>query len=415
MAVRGVAPNHEGAPAIGRMLRGLAPSRVLALGWLFVVVSAYPGRMSAVSFDYLRQARSKFFTDAIPPGTSALWRLVELAVAGPAGVLFVQAFLFATGMYLVLRRVVTPKPAAWATCGVLAFPPVLVAAGTIWSQSLMAGFLLVAVGALGASRRGARLGAYAAMAAATAVQPSALVATLPLLVLSRPYDADARGVRRYARALVAWLVVSAIGLGTAALFAKQPSSVWHSTLARLDIAGSVAQLGDDAAAGATRTDEASAISAADRDALARAAFALAREHPGAYLRHRVSVLGQVLWLDERHPETAVPAVTPALRELALDNGVAAHSSLVQDTLSACVIAVAQHTPLFVPWIYAVIAVILVALARRQHDVLALLASGIAWEASLFVTATGPDYRNSFWLVATTCLSAVVLAVRRART
>jgi heme/copper-type cytochrome/quinol oxidase subunit 3 len=73
-----------------------------------------------------------------------------------------------------------------------------------------------------------------------------------------------------------------------------------------------------------------------------------------------------------------------------------------------------HTPPFVPWIYAALSLIMLPLARRQRDVLALLLSGLIMESSLLVLAHSRDYRYSHWMVITTMLGALLLATRRYR-
>jgi hypothetical protein len=62
--------------------------------------------------------------------------------------------------------------------------------------------------------------------------------------------------------------------------------------------------------------------------------------------------------------------------------------------------------------YLVIALVLLPLAIRHRDVLALLLSGLGLEASLFPLAPTPDYRYSHWLVICTLLAIIMLTARR---
>jgi hypothetical protein len=68
--------------------------------------------------------------------------------------------------------------------------------------------------------------------------------------------------------------------------------------------------------------------------------------------------------------------------------------------------------LFRPWVYLVLSLILLPLCR-DRIVLALVLSGIANEAALFVLAPTVDYRYSIWLVVATLL-ALACVISRAR-
>jgi hypothetical protein len=70
------------------------------------------------------------------------------------------------------------------------------------------------------------------------------------------------------------------------------------------------------------------------------------------------------------------------------------------------------TPLFRPWLYMVLAIAAVVLARRRPIPRAFAISGLAWELAMFVFAPGTDYRFSHWLVVATCASLAWLAAAR---
>ena len=72
----------------------------------------------------------------------------------------------------------------------------------------------------------------------------------------------------------------------------------------------------------------------------------------------------------------------------------------------------KHTPLFEPFVYFVLALVMLPFARKHRDVLALILSGIAIELTLFFLASSPDYRYSHWMVLTTLLAAITLISRR---
>jgi hypothetical protein len=89
-------------------------------------------------------------------------------------------------------------------------------------------------------------------------------------------------------------------------------------------------------------------------------------------------------------------------------------SALQDLWTRLLRTVVRATPVFEPWIYLAISLLLLPLARRQRDVLALLCSGLVLESTLVLLAPSADYRYSHWMVITTCLAVIVLTARRAR-
>jgi hypothetical protein len=124
------------------------------------------------------------------------------------------------------------------------------------------------------------------------------------------------------------------------------------------------------------------------------------------------VVGEVLWVSAHHPETVV--IDRELPALALKQGVPTRPSDVQRIETCWMTALATDVPVFAPALYLLLSIVLLVLARRHRDVLALLISGIALEASLLVTATSTDYRQSLWLLTCTLLAVVMLIARRAR-
>jgi hypothetical protein len=70
------------------------------------------------------------------------------------------------------------------------------------------------------------------------------------------------------------------------------------------------------------------------------------------------------------------------------------------------------TPLMRPWLYLLLAIVAIVLARRDAMLRALAIVGLTYEVSLFVLAPLTDYRYSHLLVTTTTLVLVALAVAR---
>ncbi len=426
-----------------RAVRAAPPLVVLAIGWLVLLVYGYPGQMSDDSFEVLRQARTKFFDDAHPAGFSTLWRVLEWFVSGPTPMFLVQSALFGLGTYLIAQRALSPRGAAWATTVLLVVPPVMVPLATIGAHATMAAFLVVGTGALLSERQSTRNAGLAALLVATAVQPSVFIATLPIVMLLFTHGG---GRRRYATALAAWAAISISAFALDVTFTKGHAHAWPSERAQLDIAGILAHASEDlpdrtlqvtlantglrvetgiqdaaracreptdatscAALWALPTDG-SAPPAKAREALARAARLLAKAYPRAYLRHRIAVFGEVLWIYSAHPELAVPRRDYALD--ALKFGIPTRVSDTQYAMSRALEAVAEYTPLFAPWIYLILAFLLLPLAHRQRDVAALLASGIVYELTQGITATNADYARSHWLIATVGIAVILLVARR---
>jgi hypothetical protein len=428
------------AMRVVQAVRAAPPKVILAAGWLVLLAYAYPGRMGDESFAYLHQVRTRFYSDAYSPAIVALWRVLELVVAGPTGMFLVQSAMFVLGAHAILRRAFGPRSAAWATSALVVFPPVLVALAVISTQAIAAGFALLGASALASERRRVRIAGLVGLACAVAIQPPMLVATLPLVLALFGRRADhARGRgehgeavapvprvgvpdRRRLHALGAWLAATMCGLGLAVVLTGQRIHVWNSTLASIDLSGILDRTGDRGEAELQATGvpsiwelpaDGSAPPAALRDGLAHAARELAFAHPDAYLRHRASVFARLLWLDARRPETIV--LPRELPDAALKVGVPTRPSILQRGETCWLSALATYVPVFAPWLYLALAVVLLPIARRHRDVLAILASGIVLEATLFVTATALDYHQSLWLIACTCLAVAMLVARRART
>lgn len=440
---------RSAAQRVGRAVREAPPSFALAVGWFVVLLYAYPGQMNRDSFEALRQARTRFFDDAHPAAYTTLWRMLEWVVAGPTAMFLVQSAMFTLGLYTILRRVLSSRAAAWCTTGLLVVPPVLVPLAMISTHAMMAGFLALGTGALLSDHRRVQIAGLAAMLGATAVQPSAVVATLPLVVLLFTWGEG----KRVLRALGAWLAITVVAFGLNAVLAKQPAHAWSSSLAMFDIAGTLAHANEDvpdaallATLGATglrgeldvhsairthyRPDDPLRLVTGEaapwapgpdgaappvkaRAALARAARELASAHPGAYLRHRLAVFGELVWTAGFHPELAVPSPDPPSD--ALKFGIPVRVSDAQYAMFRVFEVLAERTPLFAPWLYFVVALILLVLSRGHPDVRALIASGLAFQVSQLVTATGPAYGRSHWLIASTCVAAILLIARRRRT
>ena len=73
-----------------------------------------------------------------------------------------------------------------------------------------------------------------------------------------------------------------------------------------------------------------------------------------------------------------------------------------------------ETPIYRPWIYAVIALLLLPLVVRDRLTAALITSGLLYELSFFPVGADPDYRYSHWMIASCVTAFVILFVQRQR-
>jgi hypothetical protein len=424
---------------------------------------AYPGMMTMDSLDQLREGRAGFYTDGHPAAMAAMWRIVDAVLPGPFGMLLIQTAAFVTGAYLILRRAFTsPRGAAVATVCVFLFPPVLAPLAVIWKDCVMAGFFLLGIAAILEDRRHRKLVGLACLVVATSVRYNAPAATLPLLVFLLAWPGVAKW-QRYALATAAWLAVTGAAFTLDGCLTDSKMYVWQSSLAVLDITGTLANvdetisdeelrqtlagtqiLVDHDIHAALRThyamcrrngidfgpliardgglwslpiDGTKPAPESQRDAITHAFWDVVTSHPGAYLAHRWQSTREVLALT--HRTVVAPVMTfhvqvPEYLEL-LHLGTGWSS--LQDWWQQRAVWCARKTPIFRPWIYVVVTLILLPLAirGRQRDVVALLLSGLGLEASLFLLAPTPDYRYSHWLVTCAMISIVMLTARRART
>lgn len=411
-----------------------------------MVLYGFPGLMSYDSVFQLDEARRWDLGDAHPPAMGALWRLCELVVAGPLGMLLLQTVALAVGVYAILKTELSPRRAAIATCCVCWAPPVLVVMGVIWKDPQMAGYALLGIAALRSPRRSVRYAGLGALCLASAMRHNAAAATFaPVLVLWATDEPVA--LRRWASRVAAWLAITAAAFGLNAMLVQHHQDLWASSVGVTDLAGIVrfSDVMSDAdarellAGTRLRPDHDLQRAISDdydphnyleynqhehpldvpitddqRAAVARAWRTAVLEHPLAYLHHRWMVFRRVL--NVRGATYARPVMTSFAYQVdpALASRVShdASPSLIQRAW----FAFARGVPgvLYVPFVYFVVALCLLPLARSRL-VYALLGSGLGYELGYFPFAMNGDYRYSHWLIASTIVAAVLVFARRYRT
>jgi hypothetical protein len=150
---------------------------------------------------------------------------------------------------------------------------------------------------------------------------------------------------------------------------------------------------------------------AQRDAIAAAWSRLVFGHPFAYLAHRFDTFADVIGLTYK-TYSAVPPRIMKYPGFLTQLGLSTHSYGFQNKWTNMHKALWRHTPLFRPYLYIAIALVLVWFARKQRLLLALLASGLLAEASLIALAPSPDYRYSHWTIVCACYALVTIVWQR---
>jgi hypothetical protein len=442
--------------AVGRALAALPPRAVLGIAWAILIIYAFPGVMTQDSFDHLREARAGVYSDAHPPIINLLWKLCEYIVAGPFPMLLIQSGLLLAGLHAVLRRTFEPRPAAWWTAAIFVSPPVLTVMAVIWKDCVMAGLLAVGIAGLLSSRRWARVGALVAVTLAAAFRYNAFGATLPLVVLLFEWRPGMGWLRRYAMSTAVWLATTFAAFGIGAALTDKPMHYWHSSLAIYDIAGTLAHVDrampDDELKTLLRgtdlqidhdihatiraaytprdffpilNDPANTLWSlpingyepapqAQRDAIERAWRETLATYPWQYVQHRLAVMGEVLDLRTTRALGAIAKREYRYPEFAHQLGLSTGWTTTQQKMTRSLQWISRHSPLFVPWVYVVITLLLLSIAWRQRDVLAILLSGLGMEATLLPLVHSRDYRYSHWMVITTLIGCTIVVARRYR-
>jgi hypothetical protein len=435
----------------------MKPRTLLVIAWLGIVLYAYPGYMSADSVLQLVQARTGVFGLGHPPLMGVLWAICDAIVTGPFGMLVLQVTCFVAGSYLLLRQAMSERVAAAVTLAICWFPPVLAVLAVIWKDTQMTAYLVLGIALLTSPRRGVRLGGLALLSLATAMRYNALAITFVPVVLLFVWNPAQRWFARYPLALVAWVVITITPTVINDALVTRRAYLWHDSVALFDLTGTLryaqdlpdaAIVGELAGTPLHVTSEIQAAARAtppppyaasygtgtytpalwattfhvfeppstmdQRDAIAAAWKRFVPSHLGAYLTYRWHVFREVIHLGDRHIPSAVYAsFTDSLDRTgsAARIGHNAVSSHLQRWLHTAMSWIASSW-LFRPWIYLALSLILLPLCRDRR-LLALLLSGLANEAALFVLAPTVDYRYSIWLVVATLLS-LAWVISRAR-
>jgi hypothetical protein len=416
----------------------MTPRRILLVGWLVFLLYAFPGYMTAASTEMLNDARFFELTDWHPPLMTFVWRIVITVWYGPAGMLFLQSGCLLFGGFVLLRRHAPPRRAAFASAGVLVFPPVMAAMAVIEPDALLTGFLVAGTALVTAERRPHKVVGLVVMMLACGLRDAAWLAVLPLVVFGFVWDPAHRRAVRYTLAAGAWLAAALLAYGTSNLLIDHATRRNDSDLAMYDVAGTLARADEltdarvrELAPGVhfapaadlqriarlerTKLSELRTGSTAlfvtprtddDVEALLAARANLRAHAPGAYAATRLR-----LWLRILYPSSQVYAKDNISMESRILMSHGAAPSMVQRGVT-WVLRLLARTPLFAPMLYLVAALILIPFARRLRPALLLLASGLLLELALAVTTWHAEFRYSTWLITATLLAGFGVVCRR---
>jgi len=428
--------------------RSVHPTAILAIAGALALIYAFPGYMNWDSADQLLQARNGVYTDWHAPVMAWYWHWIELVWTGPLPMLVLQLALFSWGLYGLARRRFTPRVAAVIASAVLLFPPVLAVMAVVWKDAQMAAWLVAgAMLVLRPSWRARVLG-LVMLALAAAVRDNGAAALPPLLLLG-----VASWLPRRPLAVCAVAFGLFVGLSGTAILANRAITdvhdhAWSRANAIHDIAGTIClspPMTDDAVRAEitgipllpgdgplqarlcaiysprrwfTLSFDSRAMFEAlpsddDRAARRDAWFRVISDHPGAFLRHRAKVMFELLGLGAEPVEEPVcQTFAGQPRQL-----VAVHHDAQRSFLQRHVgkkFGRLAKTILFRPWAYLLVGLILLgyAIVKKQWLIVAVITSGVLYEASFALGAAGPPYRYSHWLVTCVCVAAAIIAIQR---
>jgi hypothetical protein len=432
------------AERVWSWVRARPPHHILVTGFAVLVLYGFPGYMSTDSVTQLAEARSGELVSQHPPIMAKQWGVLDAIVAGPILMLLLQGALFLGGLYVIGKKFLAPKPAAWFAIGVLLYPPVLTTMAVIWKDSQMAAYLVAGIAALLHERLRIRVAGLGLLVVACAFRQNALAAVVPVVVFVFEWKPGIRWWKRFAILAVAATASVGLALGLSKVLAVDyvrlspviadvagmvaftddksddevreilvgvPIAVEHGIQERARLLYKMGgayrlTMGPDRLFHNPRSD-------AEWDAFGRAWKRLASEDPAAYFASHWFLFQRVLGL-EHLPRGSVWdgfLEHPAQHTLVAHN--ASHSWL-QTQLKHFFVFLAEDTPLFLPFVYAAIAIMLLVLCCRDRLTLALYASGLLYELSYFPSNADPDYRYSHWLIASATIATVLVFVQRWR-
>lgn len=421
----------------------MRPRTTLVIAFGAFVLYAFPGYMSNDSIAQLTEARSGHFSDGNPPLMAAVWWLLDKIIAGPLLMLLLQGALLLGGMYALFRRLLEPRAAAWTAAGLFVFPPVMVTMAVIWKDSQMAAYLVAGTAALIQPRLRHRLLGLGLLVGACSLRHNAVAAAVPLIAGLFEWRTGLSLARRFA---IIGITVVAVGLAGFAVTRLLASKHVRLTPVFNDIVGVIAYTEPKTDAELLHTLRGVPL-AIDHDvqldaqiltglhhgwlvmsgpepfflapgtdaewaAVNRAWEELVLGDPMAYLSFHREQLERLIHLsDDDLPGAVWNRFLEGDEHMDWIDHNASFSWFQAKFGLGVLYWLDGHTPLFHPWVYALLALLLLPLCRSRLPV-ALFVSGLLYELSFFPVGVEPEYRYSHWMVLASCLGIVVLFIQR---
>lgn len=410
-----------------------------AIASLLAVVFA-PGYLSFDAAYMWWMVRGQPLDGTVPVLPALLWRGVATVLPDPHGVFALQLLAVWLGLAAVVSALpVSRRAQVLVLLAVGAWPPFLALQPHLWKDVWMVAALLWSVAGLLHARHGPawRLWAVAVpLALALATRPNAITAVLPLVVwwavlLLRRYRPGAPWPALAATTVAALAVLALAAAAPGRIAGAKPAAMWPF-VALWDLSAVSVRSGrmlvpaEFRGAGATvsmlavgaREDSNVPVFAsgavvyvpeagvpdAHLRTLARAWFAMVREHPGAWIAHRWALTGHLFgW--RRDPVHAPQVLAPGIVPYRDNPPLSLPPSPVRDALQRWWDARVAG-PWFVTWPYLLLLAAALArgLSRRQGPVVVLAASGLANALPLTLAATSAEFRYLGWTVVAALLA-----------
>lgn len=414
----------------------MTPRRLVIACWIVFAIYAWPGYLPAGAPDQLVDSRVGAFTDWAPPMMTGIWRALGLVVSGPVGLVVLQSGLVVWGAFMLARRSMSDRAAAFVAGGVLLWPPVMATLAVVTPVALFAGLATITVAALGSSRRWIAINGLGFALLGCAMGASAALAVAPIVIIAWPFHAARPRWQRFALATISWFVLASSAFGLSALLVDKRTYRREIELAALDVVGTIARAPDLPDTELARQLDGVALAAGDDlqlsarrlngrperyfgrllvwpdskeaiDGLLSARERLAWKYPCAYAAHRWNQFVRILGLT-RSPDWHLVYTTfvPNRSQRATLQHAARHAP-VQKVLIWIVRELTSVVGAPYLYVFAALGVIGLAVGQRQRLSGLLVASALAGELVLAVTSATTRYQDSTWLIVATTLAAAL--------
>lgn len=445
-----------------------------ALGVIVTLVLTFPGFLCWDSIIQLSQARSGIFSDLHPPMMAFLWRMVELVITGPFGMLLIQVVTIWTGLFFVQRFYLDRSRSIIKTIMpmlVVFSPPVFGILGLVSKDIQMTAWLILATGlaartiqkhvttetipplsftlfwialwlalTLRHNAIGAALGIVWFLVFSLFFCNKglfrrllftfciALSSTIVLFVLAVSANRLITSVK-----LHPWVQIAVFDIVGTAAYAEDSDYVKHMHLSSLGGILRRPDLTTDELIESYRPYDWSMSfkegplvnlwtyipNESERDALIKTWLRVVRTYPSAYLFHRLAVFREALGLGDHRSSGIYYSDWNnfADKAAALNIHHEATLSSLQSAVYLVLRGLQRYTPLFRPYIYGLISILClifgaVFLIRGMSSLPFFLAlSGLGSELTVFVAAPTFEYRYSYWMIFSSILSLILLFIQ----